>query len=130
MLPSFRLYRILGAEHIYHIAELEKELDKASENYVELHMIVNPLDKILVNKNYPFDEETNKSIPNKFVSGTKESQTIGSYVIYGFLSISEVKEVVDWIKYTELNTFKGFETIYDNLDDEVKENLYNNNMFN
>jgi len=129
MFPNFRLYRIVGADHIDHITELEKEIEKASDTFVELHIIINPLYKILLNKNYPFDKETEKSIPHKFIGGNKESQSVGKHDIYGYLANNEIKEITDWIVETRINTLDGFILMYDSLSDDVREGLYNEDLY-
>ena len=126
---TFRLYRIKGAEHIDHIDDLETELEKASEYYVELHDIISALGNIVLNKNYPLDKETQKSIPHKFVCGNSEMQPVGEHYIYGYVNSNEVKEIADWIIETKINTFEGFSLMYDNISENVKVNLYNRNYY-
>ena len=120
---AFRLYRIKGAEHIDHIEELEKELEIASEYYVDLHDFYQ-IDKIVTNK-VDFDKEVEKSIPFKFIYGNLEVQQVGKHYINGYLPSTEIKSIVDWIKELRINTLEGFYLMYDNLPDDVKDLLRN-----
>jgi len=116
---SIVLYRVDKAEKIDDLSNLEKQMDKSKS--VNLYKITEDLGIIFMNTPNPYlDTEV---LPYKILFGNYVEKEIDYRVINGFVSSIEVVAICDWIKKYNIDNYKGFETMFDNLSKEAQQAL-------
>ena len=119
MTISIVLYRAAKADKIDDLSDLEKQMDKSKS--VNLYKITEDLGIIFMNTANPYSDTT--ALPYKILFGNYVEKEIDYRVINGFLSTKEVVTICDWIKKHNIDIYEGFETMFDNLSNEVKQAL-------
>jgi hypothetical protein len=113
------LYRVGKSENIDDLAHLEKQMDKSKS--VNLYKATQDLGIIFMNTTDAFSNTS--ALPYKMLFGSYVEKEVGDHVINGFVSTTEVAAIFDWIKKNNINTFNGFEKMYDGLSKEAKQQL-------
>ena len=116
---SIVLYRVPGAGKIDELPDLERYLDKSTS--VNLYKITQDLGIIFMNTNEPYNNTT--TIPYRLLFGNYVEKKMGYRTAYGFVSITEVATICDWIKKHRIDSFDGFSKMYDHLSKEAKKEL-------
>lgn len=118
---SINLYRVGKAEELIDLKDLEGQIAKTAHTKVDLYKITSDLAVIFLNSTNPYSN-TN-TIPYKMLFGKHAEQSVSVGEIGGFLRSSDIPEITKWIKTNKIETFEGFSKIYDNLSEEVKNEL-------
>jgi hypothetical protein len=118
---SINLYRVAKANTIADLKDLSGEIDKAQHTKVNLYKMTQDLAIVFMNTAEPFDDVD--AIPYKILFGNAASVMTDSYQVGGFISNREVPLIASWIKDQAIDSFEGFSTMYDNVSDEVKQQL-------
>ena len=116
---SIVLYRTGKADKIDDLSNLEKQMDKSKS--VNLYKITEDLGIIFMNTANPYSDT--EALPYKILFGNYVEKEIGHRVINGFVSTTEVVTICDWIKKHNIDSYKGFATMFDNLSEEAKQAL-------
>jgi len=116
---SIVLYRTDKADKIDDLSNLEKQMDKSKS--VNLYKITEDLGIIFMNTANPYNDTA--ALPYKILFGNCVEKEVDYRVINGFLSPTEVVAICDWIKKHNIDNYKGFETMFDNLSKEAKKAL-------
>jgi len=116
---SIVLYRADKADKIDDLSNLEKQMDKSKS--VNLYKITEDLGIIFMNTANPYSDTA--ALPYKILFGNYVEKEIVYRVINGFLSTTEVVTICDWIKKHNIDSYEGFETMFDNLSKEAKQAL-------
>ena len=118
---SINVYRVGKSEHIEDLTNIENQLTIAEDTKVDLYKMTEDLAIIFTNKPDPYYDK--KGIPYKMLFGNRVQKTVDRGEIGGFIPGSEIASIVDWIKKNKINTYQGFENMYDNLSSESKKTL-------
>jgi hypothetical protein len=116
---SIVLYRVDKADKIDDLSNLEKQMDKSKS--VNLYKDTEYLGIIFMNKANPYNDTA--ALAYKILFGNYVEKEIGYRVINGFVSTTEVVTICDWIKKYDIDSYKGFETMFDNLSKHAKQAL-------
>jgi hypothetical protein len=113
---SIVLYRVGKADKIEELSNLDRQMDKSRS--VDLYKITQDLGIIFMNTANPY--RNTDALPYKMLFGNYVEKQVGDKTINGFVPVSEVAAICDWIKKHRIDTFQGFERMYDSLSEEAK----------
>ncbi len=118
---SIKLYSIKKANEIGEVGDLESELADAEENQVDLYKVYHDVLMVLRNNIEPYGG--GKTNEKKAIFGNKINVQAGYRQCVGFIPTNEIRAINEWVKNRGIDTREGFAKIYDDLDEEVKQEL-------
>lgn len=114
---SIILYRVSQAEKIEDLPDLEKQLEDAIDQYIDLYKMYHDLALIFSNSLHPY--ANSRAIEYRIIFGNPHRLNVGANEIGGFIPSSQISEINKWIKDNRLDTPTGFYKMVQDLSPEV-----------